>query len=166
MLKAKSLYHLIVYSILFIIVLISFFTFIIISNAHEDLQEKIQTLKNDYTDNQKELIKNHVNYVINFIDYYNEVNKDKKSQETIQKEVVEIVQKLRISASPNEYIFIYDFNGNLVHDSVFKNNIGQNFLEIKDIHNTEVIKELIKASKKYLGGYVEYIWYKPELENK
>ena len=163
MLKAKSLYHLIVYSILFIIVLISFFTFIIISNAHEDLQEKIQTLKNDYTDNQKELIKNHVNYVINFIDYYNEVNKDKKSQETIQKEVVEIVQKLRISASPNEYIFIYDFNGNLVHDSVFKNNIGQNFLEIKDIHNTEVIKELIKASKKYLGGYVEYIWYKPEI---
>ena len=163
MLKAKSLYHLIVYSILFIIVLISFFTFIIISNAHEDLQEKIQTLKNDYTDNQKELIKNHVNYVINFIDYYNEVNKDKKSQETIQKEVVEIVQKLRISASPNEYIFIYDFNGNLVHDSIFKNNIGQNFLEIKDIHNTEVIKELIKASKKYLGGYVEYIWYKPEI---
>ena len=163
MLKAKSLYHLIVYSILFIIVLISFFTFIIISNAHEDLQEKIQTLKSDYTDNQKELIKNHVNYVINFIDYYNEVNKDKKSQETIQKEVIEIIQKLRISANPNEYIFIYDFNGNLVHDSVFKNNIGQNFLEIKDIHNTEVIKELIKASKKYLGGYVEYIWYKPEI---
>lgn len=71
MLRAKSLYHLIVYSILFIIVLVSTFTFIIINNAHEELQEKIHTLKTDYTNNQKELIKNHVNYIINFIDYYN-----------------------------------------------------------------------------------------------
>ena len=61
MLRAKSLYHLIVYSILFIIVLVSTFTFIIISNAHEELQEKNHTLKTDYTNNQKELIKNHVN---------------------------------------------------------------------------------------------------------
>ena len=83
MLKAKSLYHLIVYSILFIIVLISFFTFIIISNAHEELQEKIHTLKVDYTNNQKSLIKNHVNYIINFIDYYYNENKNKKSVETI-----------------------------------------------------------------------------------
>ncbi|MDD2887061.1 MAG: cache domain-containing protein [Aliarcobacter sp.] len=163
MLKAKSLYHLIVYSILFIIVLISFFTFIIINNAHEDLQEKIQTLKNDYTDNQKELIKNHVNYVINFIDYYYEANKDKKLEATIQKEVIQAIQKLRIGVTQNEYVFIYDFDGNLIHDSVFKNNIGQNFLNTKDINNKEVIKELIKASKKYLGGYVEYIWYKPEI---
>ena len=58
MLSAKSLYHLIVYSILFIIVLVSTFTFIIINNAHEELQEKIHTLKTDYTNNQKELIKN------------------------------------------------------------------------------------------------------------
>ncbi len=58
MLKAKSLYHLIVYSILFIIVLIASFTFVIISNAHGELQEKIHTLKTDYTNNQKELIKN------------------------------------------------------------------------------------------------------------
>jgi predicted PurR-regulated permease PerM len=71
MLKAKSLYHLIVYSILFIVVLISFFTFIIINNAHEELQDKIENFKTDYTNSQKELIKNHVNYIINFIDYYN-----------------------------------------------------------------------------------------------
>ena len=45
MLKAKSLYHLIVYSILFIVVLISFFTFIIINNAHDELQDKTENLK-------------------------------------------------------------------------------------------------------------------------
>lgn len=57
MLKAKSLYHLIVYSILFIVVLISFFTFIIISNAHDELQDKTETLKTDYTNSPKNLLK-------------------------------------------------------------------------------------------------------------
>jgi signal transduction histidine kinase len=163
LLKAKSLYHLIVYSILFIIVLIASFTFVIISNAHGELQEKIHTLKTDYTNNQKELIKNHVNYIIDFVDYYNETYKNKKSETEIQKEVIQIIEKLRISDNPNEYIFIYDFNGNLVEDTGSKNNIGQNFFNTKDENGKLVIQELIKASKKKYGDYVEYIWYKPEI---
>ena len=146
MLKAKSLYHLIVYSILFIIVLISSFTFIIINNTHGELQEKIDTLKTDYTNNQKELIKNHVNYVIKFIDHYNETHKNKKNEEQIQKEVIEIINKLFGSENPNDYIFIYDFNGKLIQDSISKNNIGHNFFDLKDINGKLVIQELIKAS--------------------
>ena len=151
MLKAKSLYHLIVYSILFIIVLIASFTFVIISNAHGELQEKIHTLKTDYTNNQKELIKNHVKYVIDFIDYYNETHKHKKTESEIQKEVIEIIEKLRVSENPNEYIFIYDFNGKLIQDSVSRNNIGHVFFDLKDINGKYVIQELIKASKKKLA---------------
>ncbi len=166
MLKAKSLYHLIVYSILFIILLISFFTFIIINNAHEELQEKINTLKYDYTSNQKELIKNHVNYVINFIDYYNEQNKHNKSEETIKKEILKAIEKLRINDNRKEYIFIYDFDGKLIQDNVSKNNEGQNFLNIKDIKGKEVIKELITISKKEYGGYVDYVWFNPEIEKQ
>ena len=167
MLRAKSLYHLIVYSILFIIVLVSTFTFIIISNAHEELQEKNHTLKTDYTNNQKELIKNHVNYIINFIDYYNETNKNKKSETLIQKEVLEIIEKLRVNENPNEYIFIYDFNGNLIQDAIAKkDNIGHNYLNIKDIKGKEVVKELITTSKRNLGGYVEYVWLKPEISKQ
>ncbi len=166
MLKAKSLYHLIVYSILFIILLISSFTFIIISNTHDELQEKIHTLKTDYTNNQKELIKNHVNYIINFIDYYNETFKDKKSQKEIQKEILETIEKLQVNQNPNEYIFIYDFSGNLIQDAISKNNIGQNFFNIKDINGKEVIKELISTSQKKNGGYVEYVWYKPEISKQ
>ena len=166
MLKAKSLYHLIVYSILFIIVLISSFTFIIINNTHDELQEKIHTLKTDYTNNQKELIKNHVNYIINFIDYYNETFKDKKSQAEIQKEILQTIEKLRVNQNPNEYIFIYDFNGKLIQDAVSKNNIGENFYNLKDINGKEVIKELITTSQKKHGGYVEYVWYKPEISKQ
>lgn len=166
MLKAKSLYHLIVYSILFIIILISFFTFIIINNAHEELQEKIHTLKSDYTDNQKELIKNDIDFIINYIDYYYQTNKELKSKEQIQKDVINAIDKLKTNQNPNEYIFIYDFEGNVIQSSIKKENIGKNFYHIVDVNGKEVIKELINSSKKENGGYVEYVWYKPQINKE
>jgi signal transduction histidine kinase len=162
MLKAKSLYHLIVYSIVFIIILISFFTFIIINNAHEELQEKIHTLKTDYTNSQKELLKNHVTYVIKFIDYYYKQNIDKKPLNEIKKDVVFAINNLKLSDNPNEYIFIYDFSGNVILSSNEKVNIGKNFLDFKDSLGNFPIKELIDESKKEQGGYVNYFWTKPE----
>ena len=63
MIKTKSIYQLIVYSIVFIIGLISFFTFIIIDNAFDEFQEKIIIIKTDNLHKQKELIKD-----VNFAD--------------------------------------------------------------------------------------------------
>ncbi len=166
MLKAKSLYHLIVYSILFIIVLISFFTFIIINNAHEELQEKIHTLKEDYTNNQKALIKNHIDYVIKFIDYYYKENVDKKDLETIKKEVIVAIKDLDLSDNPNEYIFIYDFDGNLLQNSIDNVNVGKNFLNFTDQSGRKIIEELINISKNKDGGFINYFWSKPEIHKE
>jgi len=163
MLKAKSLYHLIVYSILFIILLISFFTFIIINNAHEELQDKIETLKIDYTNSQKELIKNDVNSVINFISYYDNKYKKTKSQEQIKKDVIEALLQLRTFDNVNEYLFIYDFNGVNLYHPISKDKIGKNYLELTDNTGRKVIKELIDISKQENGGYVEYLWYKVDI---
>ena len=159
MLKAKSLYHLIVYSILFIVVLISFFTFIIINNAHDELQDKTETLKTDYTNSQKELIKSDVNNVINFIKYYDNKYKNTKSQETIKKEVLEALKELRTD-NINEYLFIYNFDGLSLYHPVSKDRVGNTYYELKDKEGKEVIKDLINVSKKINGGYVEYLWYK------
>ena len=159
MLKAKSLYHLIVYSILFIVVLISFFTFIIINNAHEELQDKTETLKTDYTNSQKELLRNDVNSIISFIKYYDNKYKKTKSQETIKKEVLEALNELR-THNINEYFFIYDFNGVNLYSPISKDKEGQRYLELKDKEGREVIKELINISQKPDGGYIEYLWYK------
>ena len=164
MLKAKSLYHLILYSILFIIILISFFTFIIINNAHEELQDKISTLKIDYTNSQKELIKNDVNYVINFITYYNNKYKDTKSQDEIKKEVLEALIPLRASDNTKDYLFIYDFNGLNIYNPISKNIIAKQYLELKEKERESIIKELIDVSKKPNGGYTEYLWYKIDIE--
>lgn len=162
MLKAKSLYHLIVYSIVFIIILISFFTFTIINNAHEELQEKIHTLKTDYTNSQKALLKNHVDYVVKFIDYYYKQNKNLKSLDEIKKDVLFIINQLKLSENPNEYIFIYNFEGNLISSSNEKIDIGKNFLNVKDSSGKYPISELINESQKANGGYVNYFWTKPE----
>jgi signal transduction histidine kinase len=159
MLKAKSLYHLIVYSILFIVVLISFFTFIIINNAHDELQDKTETLKIDYTNSQKELIKSDVNNVINFIKYYDNKYKNIKSQETIKKEVIEALKELRTD-NINEYLFIYNFDGLSLYHPISKDRVGNTYYELKDKEGKEVVKDLINISQKTNGGYVEYLWYK------
>ena len=57
MIIAKSLYHLILYSIIFIVILTSSFTFIIIENAFDEFQEKIEIIKTDFESKQKDLIK-------------------------------------------------------------------------------------------------------------
>lgn len=163
MFKAKSLYHLIVYSILFIVVLISFFTFIIIDNAHEELQEKIVTLEEDFTNKQKELIKSDINSVISFIKYYHEKYKDTKTTSEIQKEALLAIEEMKKSENINDYIFIYDFEGTLIFHPIAKNKIGDNRIKMTDSTGKFVIKNLIDVSKKYHGGYVDYIWYKPDI---
>lgn len=160
MLKAKSLYHLIVYSILFIILLISFFTFIIINNAHEELQDKVETLKTDYTNSQKELIKNDVNSVISFIKYYDNKYSKLKSQKELKKEIIEALSELRTTDNMNDYIFIYDFDGTNLYQPISKDREGHNYLELTDKEGKKVVKELINISKKNGGGYIEYLWYK------
>ncbi|MGB9801741.1 MAG: histidine kinase, partial [Arcobacter sp.] len=92
MIKAKSLYHLILYSIIFIVILISFFTFIIIENAFDDFQEKIEIIKTEYASKQKYKIKNEIENVINFIDFYDKKYKDTKSQKEIQKDILEAIE--------------------------------------------------------------------------
>ena len=160
---AKSLYHLIVYSILFIVLLISSFTFIMIDNTHDELEDKIISLKKDFTENQKELIRNDINSVINFIKYYHEKYKDTKPTKQIQNEILEALKQMRKNENINDYIFIYDFNGISIYHPIAKNNVGKNLLDVTDSDGNKVIKELINQSKKSYGGYVEYIWYKPDI---
>ncbi len=164
MFKAKSLYHLIVYSILFIVILISFFTFIIIDNAHEELQQKIATQKLDYTNNQKNILKNDIDSTIKFISFYHEKFKDVKSEEEIKKDVFNALNKMKQSNNINDYIFIYDKKGKLLFYPIDPKEIGKNKLDMKDAAGKFVIKDLIAATKLPNGGFVDYIWFKPDIQ--
>ncbi|RXJ60496.1 cache domain-containing protein [Candidatus Marinarcus aquaticus] len=161
MIKVKSIYQLIVYSIIFIIVLISFFTFIIITNAFTELQDKIKMIEQNNLTKQKILIKEDITNTIQFIRYYHEKYKGKKSEVIIQNEVLKALDEMKASKNINDYTFIYLFDGTSVYYPAVKERIGENLYEFTDPNGIKVIKELIDISQKKEGGYIKYLWYKP-----
>lgn len=164
MIKAKSLYHLILYSIAFIIILISTFTFIIIDNAFDEFQEKIEIVRNDYTSKQKDAIQADIEKTLKFIHYYHNKYKGKKSEKEIKHDILDAIELMRDRTAINDYQFIYDFNGTSIYYPISKRNIGKNLFEFTDTNGKMVIKELIKVSQDNSGGFVEYLWYKPEIK--
>ena len=164
MIKAKSIYHLILYSIIFIIILTSSFTFIIIENAFDEFQEKINIIKTDFSTKQRDLIKADIKKTLKFIEYYHEKFKGIKSEEEIQNDLLTSIELMRDLKDIDDYIFIYDFNGTSIYYPISQKNIGKNLYELTDPSGKQVIKELIEISKKNDGGYVQYIWYKPQIK--
>ncbi|RXJ99055.1 histidine kinase [Arcobacter sp. CECT 8986] len=164
MFKAKSLYQLIVYSIIFIIVLISFFTIIIIDNTFDEFQEKIKIIKSNYISKQKDIIKQDITNTIKFIEFYHNMNKGKKSEEQIKKEIIHAIKQMENQNDIDDYTFIYTFDGTSVYYPVGKT--GKNLLEYIDKSGTSVIKDLITISKNNDGGFVQYTWYKPEIKKE
>lgn len=162
MIRAKSLYQLIVYSIIFIIILISSFTLIIIDNTFEEFQEKIRIIKENYTSKQKDLIKQDIANTIKFIHFYHTKYKDKKPEIQIKKEIIQAIETMKNQKDVNDYTFVYDFNGTSIYYPIGK--AGRNLYEFTDKNGTKVIKDLIEISKLPQGGFVQYLWYKPELK--
>ncbi len=166
MIKAKSLYHLILYSIAFIIVLSSAFSFILINSAFDDFQEKIEIIKTDFESKQKDLIQLQISQTLKFISHYHEKFKGEKSEETIKKDLLESIHFMANPNNINNYIFIYNFDGTSIYYPLSDKNIGKNLYELTDRTGKRVIKELIDISKKDQGGYVQYSWYKPEVKKE
>lgn len=163
MIKSKSLYHLIVYSIAFIIILISFFTFIIINNAFNEFQEKIEIIRDDFSTKQKDIIRKDIENTLKFIQYYHNSQKGTKSEEIIKKDILNAIELMRDKNDIDDYVFIYDFDGTSIYYPISKQNVGKNLYEFTDNTGKKVIKELIEISKDNAGGYVEYLWFKPKL---
>ncbi|WP_419770414.1 MAG: cache domain-containing protein [Candidatus Marinarcus sp.] len=162
MIKVKSIYQLIVYSIVFIIILISFFTFVIITNAFNEFQEKINIIEQNNLSKQKDLIKEDITTAIKMIEYIHNKYRGIKSESEIQKDVLHALDTIRKDQDINDYTFIYKFDGTSIYYPAPKNRIGENLYEFTDPNGIKVIKELIDVSKKKNGGYVKYLWYKPE----
>ena len=164
MIKTKSIYQLIVYSIVFVIVLVSFFTFIIINNTFEEFQEKITMIKHDNIHKQKEFIKDELRRTLEFIKYTHKLNKNKKSEQQIQNEILSALYQMRNKINPEDYIFIYKFDGTRVYYPIDKSTEGKKFYEITDSNGVKVVKKLIEVSQKETNEYIQYIWDKPNKE--
>ncbi len=148
MIKAKSLYHLILYSIIFIVILTSSFTFIIIENAFDEFQEKIDIIKTDFSTKQKDLIQADIKKTLKFISYYHEKFKGTKSEAEIQNDLLNSIETMRDKKDINDYVFIYEFDGTSIYYPVSDKNIGKNLYEFTDPTGRKVIQEVIEISQK------------------
>lgn len=157
MFRVGSLYRLVIYSIVFFLILTSCFTLIVLNIAQNEFNEKVFDLKETYTADKKALLKNDVDTLLNFIDFYVDEHKNAKTRKQLQLEILKSITKLK-KTSQNEYLFIYDFNGTLIYTPSLRDKIGDNFLDRKDKNGKAFIHELITTSKRKNGGFVQYEW--------
>lgn len=146
MFKIKSLYRLIIYSIIFILILTSCFTFIVLNIAKNEFNEKVSDLKEVYVADKKILLKNDVNMVLEFINLYIHDHKEHKTKNQLQNGVLKSISKLK-KGKKNEYFFIYDFNKTLILSQSLQNSIGS---------KKAPMEKLISTSKEPNGGYIQY----------
>ncbi len=76
-----------------------------------------------------------------------------------ENEIIKIIKEIIKSAtniSDEIHYFIFDNKGNLLLDTKNKKNVGQNFIDFKDINEKSFIKDIL-----HVDGFVEYFWYKP-----
>ena len=160
MIKAKSLYHLILYSIIFIIVLTSSFAFIIISNTFDEFQEKIKILENNYTKKQKDLIKLDIHKTIQFIHNYNIKYKSTKSQKDMEEYILNSIKLMHNKNKINTSIYIYDFNSKLIYSQAHIKDKENMFSKFINFEAKIIINKLIDISQKEYGDFLKYIWHK------
>ncbi len=158
MIKAKSLYHLILYSIIFIIVLTSSFAFIIISNTFNEFQEKIKLLEHNYTKKQKDLIKLDIKKTIEFIHTYNIKYKDTKSKKELKEYILHSIELIHNKNNINTSIYIYDFNSKLIYAPKLTKNKENIFSKFPNSNSKIIINKLIDISRKNDGEFLKYHW--------
>lgn len=148
--------------------------------------ESTDKMRKDYLEQQKLLIKNEVNRVIDYI-YYQQSLSDEKTKEIVKNQVYEaysivenlykkykhkikekdlkklIVEALRAIRYENEmgYFFITNLNGVEILFADKPEMEGRNLINIKDLDGHFVIKDMIKIVKENNEGFYSYYWTKP-----
>ena len=132
-----------------------------IYNLNKEHEQEIKRIEKQYIQKQKELIKQETKRALNYIAYKHKKDVSNKPLEELQSEIVDAIEQMRDERDGTGYIFIYTFDGINIADPILKENAGKNMLHMKDPNGKEVIYELIEASKKDDGGFVQYVWNKP-----
>lgn len=93
------------------------------------------------------------NWSIGTGDYLENIEKD------IQKSLLEHIE--RIKFGKNSYIFVVDYDGNILMNASQKHLIGSNMSKLVDANGVNVYLEERKAVKNPEGDFIYYVWSKP-----
>ncbi len=150
--------------ILFSSFMILLFSMAIAYNEYLKFEKESKKLRDEYIKSQKELIVQETNRALRFIEYkYNQQkeNPEENPEDEAQNEVIEAIEQMRDQRDGTGYVFIYTFDGICIADPILEQNKGRNLIDFEDPDGKKVIKDLIDVAKEVDGGFVEYIWNKP-----
>jgi len=149
----------------------------------KETKQVLQNYKQTLMDIEKERLKEKVNSLVQFINYYDSKSSDKikadvknivsvsvnfanniyreykdsKDSKEIQEIIIAALRKIQFEGDVG-YLFLVNLKGDaLVH--VDKKIEGTNILEIQDIYGKYIIKEFNKILQKEGEGFVDYYWY-------
>lgn len=66
----------------------------------------------------------------------------------------------------NGYFFTLDYDGNIITHSAQPYLEGQNLWHLQDINNDYFVRSLVRNAKNNVGGYTEYVWEKPSVNQQ
>lgn len=88
----------------------------------------------------------------------------KDYEKIVQNEVLNRLNEVRYGKY--EYLFINNLDGTVLMNPLNPQLVGKNMLNFKDENGLFVVKEFIKVAKEKEGGFVKYIWKKPDSNEK
>jgi signal transduction histidine kinase len=174
--------------ILFIIVVSSLTTLYISYNYTNNLKKEKEKIKEEYITFNKDLIKDNIKTVSNYINnknnLTNEILKDQlkvqvyaaidmmtsiynEFKDTKSKEEITLIIKTALKnikfTNGKRYYFIYDLDGVMVFHPAKPEREGMNFINLKDVTGTFILQESIKIAKSDKEeGYKTWMFDKPK----
>ncbi len=154
----KSIHKTFLFSMIIVSCLsIGLLSYFWISYEYSKFKTESQELKNAYIDEQKKIIQNEVERVIEYIEYKKTAAESKFIRQDIenntQQKTLDWINKIRFGK--NGYIFVYSFDAiTLAHYK--PGNIGINQWDYTDPNGIKVLQDLIRLSKNEEGGFLEY----------
>lgn len=183
--EEKKILNLIKILPIFIIIFSVIVTYIIISDNNTKFEFEIKKLQIDSTNQKKELLKNEVQRVYQFIkNEENETitkikfnvkekvyeahtiatsiytNNKNKSKDEIIKLIKDALRNIRFNNNRG-YFFIYETSGNNILHPIKTQIEGMNLWNFKDVKGHYVIRKLSKIVKDKKEGFLTWWWTKP-----
>ncbi|OSQ40582.1 methyl-accepting chemotaxis protein [Thalassospira mesophila] len=119
------------------------------------------TLRSTLLDDRKENIRQVVDMAETSISRLADMAKSGDiSEQDAQKQALETVSKLRYDG--DNYVFVLDAKGSIIMHPVSPSLNGKSAAQLKDVNGTPFLSNLITAAKNPDGGFVDYVWAKPD----
>ena len=160
MFNEKNLPKFIIFTPIIALLLASvFIIYFFINNQNGYFITQSIQLEQEYIKKQKDILRQQINYVINYINYHEKNNKSKNKKE-FKNNLLKYIQSIRFPN--NGYIWVHNTTYKLLAHPFRKNKIGKNDINLQDKIGTFITKKFVNETIKNPNGvFIEYYWQKP-----